>query len=842
MKDLGVTDVILGIRIHRTPQRLALSQSHYIENVLDKFKYMEFGIAKAHLDVSFALRKNEGESDSKLEYARVLGCLMYIMNCTRSDIACAISKLSRYTSNPSKTHWMAMKRVLGYLKYTQDYALHYNKHPAILKGYSDANWITESNEVKSKSGYVFAIGGGVVSWKSSKQTCIARFTMKSKFIALDKAGEEAQWLWNFLEDIPYWPKPVAPKYNTVRELLSSGIITVDYVKSKDNVLDPLTKGLSREGVERTSKGMGLRPRTSQHGGVTGRNSMIYDESKRISSLLNSELPDEKRNLSHGEIVTLCSEFLIAGTDTTRTEMQVMRSSEGGGFAENALLESGDIGKFSPKNFQEKLYKEIACVVREKKSRLTEEAVKEDDLQKMPYLKAVILEGLRRHPPGNFVLPHKVMEEGELMNGYVIPKNVTINFMVADMALDPKGGEYVLANALAMLHLEYFVANLIWHFQLNPVEGDDVDLPEKQEFAIMMKNPPCARICRRVNSWSGPSIFVASHSLAYQALVQQGAVTFNRPANEIINSNYCQIHTENYGTKWRHLLRNLTSEILHPSRIKSYSNARSWVLGILIQQLRGAQDDSVKELHDLRREQENIFIPLIEARRRAKEQKTEHGEELIMAYVDTLLSLELPDEKRNLNHGEIISLCGEFLNGGTDTTSTALQWVMANLVKNPSIQEKLYQEIAGIVGEKQIKLTEEAVKEEDLQKMSYLKAVILEGLRRHPPGHFVLPHTVTEDDPMEFKPERFLVEGSDKEGFDITGSREIKMMPFGAGRRICPGYALAMLHLEYFVANLIWHFQWNPVEGDDVDLSEKLEFTVMMKNSLQARICPRIKSV
>ncbi|PHT31922.1 Citrate-binding protein [Capsicum baccatum] len=142
------------------------------------------------------------------------------------------------------------------------------------------------------SGYVFTIGGGAVSWKSSKQTCITRSTMESEFSALDKAGEEAKWLQNFLEDIPYCPKLVAPvcihcdiqaaigragsmmyngkschirwRHNIVRKLLSSGIITVDYVKSKDNVSDPLTKGLSREGIERTSKGMGLRPRTSQH--------------------------------------------------------------------------------------------------------------------------------------------------------------------------------------------------------------------------------------------------------------------------------------------------------------------------------------------------------------------------------------------------------------------------------------------------------------------------------------------------------------------------------------------------------------------------------------------------
>ncbi|KAF3639018.1 putative aspartyl aminopeptidase-like, partial [Capsicum annuum] len=118
--------------------------------------------------------------------------------------------------------------------------------------------------------------------------------MESEFIALDKAGEVEEWLQNFLEDISYWPKPVAPicihcdsqakigragsmiyndksrhirqRHNTIRELLSSGIITVDYVKSNNNVSDPLIKGLSRERVENTSKGMGLKPRTSQHSG------------------------------------------------------------------------------------------------------------------------------------------------------------------------------------------------------------------------------------------------------------------------------------------------------------------------------------------------------------------------------------------------------------------------------------------------------------------------------------------------------------------------------------------------------------------------------------------------
>ena len=97
---------------------------------------------------------------------------------------------------------------MRYFKYTLNYGLHYTWYPAILKGYSDANWISDTKDTKSTSGYVFTLGGEAVSWKSSKQTCIAISIMDSEFIALDKAGEEAEWLHHFLEDMPMWIKPV----------------------------------------------------------------------------------------------------------------------------------------------------------------------------------------------------------------------------------------------------------------------------------------------------------------------------------------------------------------------------------------------------------------------------------------------------------------------------------------------------------------------------------------------------------------------------------------------------------------------------------------------------------
>jgi cytochrome P450 len=138
---------------------------------------------------------------------------------------------------------------------------------------------------------------------------------------------------------------------------------------------------------------------------------------------------------------------------------------------------------------------------------------------------------------------------------------------------------------------------------------------------------------------------------------------------------------------------------------------------------------------LRKRQEDIFLPLIIARKEKQE-----GKDIVFSYVDSLLDLKIPEDGgRKLTEGEIVSLCSEFLNGGTDTTATTLQWIMANLVKQPEIQQKLWTEIELVVGKES-----DEVKEEDLQKMFYLKAVVLEGLRRHPPGHFVLHHTVSED--------------------------------------------------------------------------------------------------
>ena len=83
-----------------------------------------------------------------------------------------------------------------------NYGILYSGFPAVLEEYSDANWISDLDEIKSTSSYVFTLGGGIIAWKSSKQTPIATSTMESKLIAFESAGKKAEWLRNFLSRIP----------------------------------------------------------------------------------------------------------------------------------------------------------------------------------------------------------------------------------------------------------------------------------------------------------------------------------------------------------------------------------------------------------------------------------------------------------------------------------------------------------------------------------------------------------------------------------------------------------------------------------------------------------------
>jgi len=288
MKDLGQADVILGIRIVRGNGTVSLTQSHYIKKVVKKFNESVSTHFATPMDPSIKLVRSSGTPISQLEYASLVGSLMYAMTSTRPDIAFAIGRLSQFTSNPSKEHWQALKIVLRYLKKTIDYGLTYTGEPSILEGFTDASWISNKEDFSSTSGWVFLLGGGAISWASKKQTCITDSTMASEFIALASCCQEAEWLRNVLSEVDLWVKLMSPlaihycdsassiakayrevyngksrhigvRHSYVREMIKDGNVTIDFVRSNLNLADTFTKPLPRDSLNKMNKGMGLKP-------------------------------------------------------------------------------------------------------------------------------------------------------------------------------------------------------------------------------------------------------------------------------------------------------------------------------------------------------------------------------------------------------------------------------------------------------------------------------------------------------------------------------------------------------------------------------------------------------
>ncbi|KAL0448581.1 UNVERIFIED_CONTAM: Retrovirus-related Pol polyprotein from transposon TNT 1-94 [Sesamum latifolium] len=181
LKDMGEADIILRIKLIRSIDGIAISQSHYVEKIIEKFGYQNSRIAKTPYDSSVVLFKNES--------------------------GVAVAQL-RYTSCLDRTHWGALDRVLRYLNGTVSLVIHNGRFPTILEGYSDTSWIAKNSGSNGCLGYVFTLCGGLVSWKSTKQTLITRSTFEVELCALDMTGIDAKWLFRLLSQLPIVSQPL----------------------------------------------------------------------------------------------------------------------------------------------------------------------------------------------------------------------------------------------------------------------------------------------------------------------------------------------------------------------------------------------------------------------------------------------------------------------------------------------------------------------------------------------------------------------------------------------------------------------------------------------------------
>jgi cytochrome P450 len=223
------------------------------------------------------------------------------------------------------------------------------------------------------------------------------------------------------------------------------------------------------------------------------------------------------------------------------------------------------------------------------------------------------------------------------------------------------------------------------------------------------------------------------------------------------------------------------------------------------------------------------------------------------FVDVLLSLQGEDK---LDEDDMIAVLWEMIFRGTDTTALLTEWAMAELVLNPETQKRAQAELDQVVGR------ERSVRDEDIQKLLYVQAVVKETLRMHPPGPLLSWARLSTEDveiagglcvpagttamvnmwsithdpqiwesPNEFRPERF-IEAEGGKNVDVRGN-DLRLAPFGSGRRVCPGKSLGLATVNLWVAKLLHHFQWVPSAEHPVDLSEVLKLSCEMAYPLHS---------
>jgi hypothetical protein len=298
--DEGEVRWYLGMRVTRDRKRrtIALEQGTYIESIVNKFlesdqkKQATTPVHPTALDE--IMRPRVEDTDNKddapkpkrarqmtegFPYREVIGSLMYIMTCTRPDIAYVTGLLSRYQLNPCEAHIEAAKRVLKYLMSTKDIRLMITAPAAAdtsrIRGYCDADWAGDRSDRKSTTGFIYFAGDTPICWASNKQSSTALSSAESEYIALSEAIKTGKWLRMLNQELHHYSgvatenaveimednqscqalanakdnmpkaKHIELRYHFSREAISSGEIKLRYCPTKEMLADMLTKPLER---------------------------------------------------------------------------------------------------------------------------------------------------------------------------------------------------------------------------------------------------------------------------------------------------------------------------------------------------------------------------------------------------------------------------------------------------------------------------------------------------------------------------------------------------------------------------------------------------------------------
>ncbi|CAI7800515.1 unnamed protein product [Closterium sp. NIES-54] len=229
--DLGELRSYLDLKItrDRACRTIILTQSHMVQQVLQRFNFTWSSAQATPLATGHSL--SAPPSDESVEpsgpYPELVGCLMYLMTCTRPDLAYPLGLLARYMApgRHRKVHMDAAKRVLRYLCSTYGMGLVLGgRSDVVLTGHSDASWVDDLATQRSSQGYTFSLGSGSVSWRSTRSSSVLSSSCEAEIYATVMAAQELRWLTYLLTDLGERPRspPVLYVDNKAANCLVSG--------------------------------------------------------------------------------------------------------------------------------------------------------------------------------------------------------------------------------------------------------------------------------------------------------------------------------------------------------------------------------------------------------------------------------------------------------------------------------------------------------------------------------------------------------------------------------------------------------------------------------------------
>ncbi|CAI7907396.1 unnamed protein product [Closterium sp. NIES-54] len=253
--DLGKLRSYLGLHITRDRARrtITLTQSHMVHQVLQcfGFQYSSPQLTPLSTSHSFSAPPSDESVEPSGPYPELVGCRMYLMTCTRPDLAYPLSLLARYVApgRHRKVHWDAAKRVLRYLCSTSGMGLVLGgRGPLVLTGHADASWVDNSATQRSSQGYTFSLGSVSVSWRSTRSSSVLSSSYNKAMIALCQEHR-----------LEHRTKHIALRYFLARELQQRGQLRLAYVATRANTADVFTKALPPGDHKRFVTVLGLVP-------------------------------------------------------------------------------------------------------------------------------------------------------------------------------------------------------------------------------------------------------------------------------------------------------------------------------------------------------------------------------------------------------------------------------------------------------------------------------------------------------------------------------------------------------------------------------------------------------